>query len=456
MGAMEIAKFHVFVCEQRKAEGLPCCSARGSASVIDALRREVARQGLLDQVQITACGSLGLCERGPNMVVYPEGAWYSGVTEADVAEIVACHFVAGVPVTRLLNMDADAVRAEVAANRNRYLQSIRAREAAGAMPDELVATIRAFQDSRVILTAIELDAFTAIGEGATAEEAAARMGADARATGMLLHALVALGLLVKRDGRFFCAPAAARHFQAGSPFDTRVAMGHFSTLWRTWSRLTEAVRAGSAPAYDDLADRGDEWTEPFIAAMHRIASEAAPAVVGAVGPAGVARMLDVGGGSGAYSIAFAKAEPGLHSEILDLPAVLAIARRHIDAAGLSGRIETRAGDLTSSTFGAGYHLVFISAICHMLSEEQNADLIRRAHAALAPGGRIVIQDFFLDPDRTSPKSAALFALNMLAGTRSGNTYTEGEYRDWMRQAGFGDAVRKRLPGPANLLIAARA
>jgi (2Fe-2S) ferredoxin/predicted O-methyltransferase YrrM len=456
MGAMEVAKYHVFVCEQRKAEGLPCCSARGSASVIDALRREVARQGLLDQVQITTCGSLGLCERGPNMVVYPEGAWYSGVTEADVAEIVACHFVAGVPVTRLLNTDVDAVRAEVAANRNRYLQSIRAREAAGAMPDELVATIRAFQDSRVILTAIELDAFTAIGEGATAEEAAARMGADARATGMLLHALVALGLVVKRDGHFFCAPAAARHFQAGSPFDTRVAMGHFSTLWRTWSRLTEAVRTGSAPACDDLADRGDEWTEPFIAAMHRIASEAAPAVVGAVGTAGVARMLDVGGGSGAYSIAFAQAEPGLHSEILDLPAVLAIARRHIDAAGLSSRIETRAGDLTSSTFGDGYHLVFISAICHMLSEAQNADLIRRAHAALAPGGRIVIQDFFLDPDRASPKSAALFALNMLAGTRSGNTYTEGEYRDWMRQAGFGDAVRKRLPGPAHLLIAARA
>jgi (2Fe-2S) ferredoxin/predicted O-methyltransferase YrrM len=451
---MEIFPYHVFVCEQRKAEGLPCCSARGSAGVIETLRREIAQQGFLENVQITACGSLGLCERGPNMVVYPEGTWYSGVTVADVPELVSSHFGQGIPVRRLLNTDASAVRNEVQTNRNRYLQSIRAREAAGVMPEELLLTIRSFQDSRVILTAIELDAFAAVGDGATGTEAAAKMKADARAAEMLLNALVSLGLLEKREGRFRCTPTAARHFTAG-PFDARAAMGHFVNMWNTWSRLTEAVRTGTAPCHAELADRDDQWTEPFIAAMHRIASEAAPMVVNSVGASSVGRMLDVGGGSGAYSIAFAKVAPNLRGEILDLAPVLKIAQRHIDAAGLSDRISLRQGDLRRDDLGTGYDLVFVSAICHMLSEEENLDLIKRSYSAVAPGGRIVIQDFFLDPDRTSPKSAALFALNMLTGTQAGNTYTEAEYRDWLRTAGFSDATRVRLPGPAGLMIATR-
>jgi (2Fe-2S) ferredoxin/SAM-dependent methyltransferase len=451
---MEIFPYHVFVCEQRKAEGLPCCSARGSVAVIEALRREVAQQGFSEKVQITTCGSLGLCERGPNMVVYPEGTWYSGVTAADVPELVSSHFGQGIPVRRLLNTDPAAVRNEVQTNRNRYLQSIRAKEAAGVMPDELMLTIRGFQESRVILTAIELDAFAAVGEGATAAEAAAKIGADARACDLLLNALTSMGLLEKREGRFRCTPSASRQFTAG-PFDSRAAMGHYLTLWDSWSRLTDAVRTGTAPCYKEHSDRGDRWTEPFIAAMHKYASEGAPGVVNAVGAAGVARMLDVGGGAGAYSIAFAKAAPELRAEILDLAPVLKIAQRHIAAAGLADRIATREGDLRRDDLGSGYDLIFVSAICHMLGEDENLDLIKRCYAAAAPGGRIVIQDFFLDPDRTSPKSAAMFALNMLAGTERGNTYTEAEYRGWLQQAGFAEAARIRLPGPAGLIVARR-
>src|ERR1022692_3179978 len=90
--AMQPYRYHVFVCDQQKPEGVPCCSARGSRKVVDALRGEVAAQGLADEVQITPCGSLGLCERGPNMVVYSEGVWYSGVSPNDVPELVRSHF----------------------------------------------------------------------------------------------------------------------------------------------------------------------------------------------------------------------------------------------------------------------------------------------------------------------------------------------------------------------------
>jgi (2Fe-2S) ferredoxin len=162
---MHVVPYHVFVCEQQKPEGVPCCSARGAAGVIEELRAEVARRGLANDVQVTVCGSIGLCDRGPNVVVYPEGTWYSGVQRGDVAEIVESHFRGGRAVERLVNRDAGALRAEIAQNRARMVNALREKDASGALPDPLLQTIRAFQESRVILTAIELDVFSAVAAG---------------------------------------------------------------------------------------------------------------------------------------------------------------------------------------------------------------------------------------------------------------------------------------------------
>jgi len=126
----------------------------GSGQVLEALRREVNARGLGDEVQVTMCGSLGLCEHGPNLVVYPEGIWYSGVTPADVPEIVRSHFQEDAPVERLVRTDAAALRAEIVQNRDKMLAALRARDAAGVLPDELIDRIRGFQESRVVLTAL--------------------------------------------------------------------------------------------------------------------------------------------------------------------------------------------------------------------------------------------------------------------------------------------------------------
>lgn len=328
------------------------------------------------------------------------------------------------------------------------------KDAPGALPDGLTQSIRAYQESRVILTAVELDLFTAAGDGATAAAVATRMRTDPRATEMLMNALVALGLLSKEHGQFRNTPVSARYFTAGSPDDARAATMHTVNLWRRWSTLTECVRAGSAVAPRDAAGAA-EWTESFIAAMHRNAGERAPEVVRAVGAAGVRRMLDVGGGSGAYSIAFAQASPELHAEILDRPEVLEIARRHIERAGMGARIATRPGDLKSDDFGQDYDLLLLSAICHMLGPDENLDLLRRSLRALAPGGRVVIQDFILNEDKTSPKNAALFSLNMLVGTQNGASYSEREYADWLRRAGFREIRRIPLDGPTGLMTGTR-
>ncbi len=129
---MEPFRYHVYACQQEKPGNAPCCSGRGSAATLDALRKELAAKGLADAVQVTTCGSLGMCERGPNMVVYPEGVWYAGVQVADVPEIVREHFRGGRPVARLVQRDAVALKKEIAENRAKALAALAAAKAAKA------------------------------------------------------------------------------------------------------------------------------------------------------------------------------------------------------------------------------------------------------------------------------------------------------------------------------------
>jgi len=451
-------RYHVFACDQRKPEGLPSCSARGSQAVIDALRREIASRDLLETVAITTCGSLGMCEHGPNLVVYPDGVWYSHVTPADVAEIVSEHFQDGRPVERLMRKDEAALKREVSENRGKALAMLNVRDAAGQVPDELAETIRGFMPSRVLLSALELDVFTAVARSPslpTAQVLASALRTDHRSTAILLDALVALGVLSKSDGVYANSAVAARYLVAGAKDDASTALRHNLSLWKTWSTLTDVLRTGSPVDRAEMAARGDSWTVPFIAAMHRNASLRAPLVVRAVGTEGVRTLIDVGGGSGAFAIAFARASPTLRADVFDLATVVPIASGHIDAAGLSDRVRTRVGDLRRDDFGTGYDLALLSAICHMLGPDENRDLLRRVFAALSVGGRVVIQDFVMDPDRTSPRAGAMFAVNMLVGTHHGSTYSDAEYAAWLREAGFGEVRRVPLAGPNELMVARR-
>lgn len=453
---MEPFRLHVYACNQKKSEGAPSCTANGSERVIAALRREIARQGLAGEVQVTTCGSLGLCTRGPNMVVYPEGVWYSGVAPGDAEEIVRDHFRDGHVVERLLSGETNALRAEMDANRQKMLAALEAQNAAGALPGDLRQAINGFRESRVLLTAIELDVFTAVGSGADAGTVAQKLGSDVRSTESLLNALTAMDLLEKHEGTFTNSPTAARYLAADAEHDSRAAIMHTAYLWPRWSTLTDCVREGSALVSRESGRGDDAWTAAFIAAMHKNAALRAPAVVRAVGLDGVRHVLDLGGGSGAYAIAFARAEPGLTADILDLPPVVPIAQGHIAEAALADRVHTRVGDLRDDSYGSGYDLVLISAICHMNSPEENRAMLGKAAAALNPAGRVVIQDFILNPDKAGPRTGALFALNMLVGTRAGSCYNEQEYGDWLRDAGFTDIHRSHLPGPTDLVVARRA
>lgn len=124
---MEPFRHHVFVCTQEKPEGIPSCSASNSLKLLQALEREVIAQGLDDEVQITTCGCMGLCDDRPILIVYPEGTWYRKLQEEDVTEIVGSHLAQGKVVARLAWTDLPAMKAQAVDHRNKYRESLKKR-----------------------------------------------------------------------------------------------------------------------------------------------------------------------------------------------------------------------------------------------------------------------------------------------------------------------------------------
>jgi cyclopropane fatty-acyl-phospholipid synthase-like methyltransferase len=221
---------------------------------------------------------------------------------------------------------------------------------------------------------------------------------------------------------------------------------HTVHLWDTWSTMSKAVRVGtSVSAQQQRREDPATWTEAFIAAMNDRARRQAPVVAAQMNLREGMRVLDVGGGSGAFAVAFVRAKNGLTATVFDLPEVLPLTKRYVSAQGLLERIELVAGDYTTDELPGGYDLVFLSAIIHSNSPDQNRTLLQKCARALNPKGNLVVQDFIMDENRTDPPAGALFALNMLVGTAAGDTYRESEIRDWMKEAGLSEIDRAESP-----------
>ncbi|HON79990.1 MAG TPA: methyltransferase [Spirochaetota bacterium] len=302
-------------------------------------------------------------------------------------------------------------------------------------PGFIRETAMAFRESRILLSAYELDLFSVIGSRTMdAGDIAHYAGTDVRATDRLLNALAAMGYLHKEGVAFRNTPGAQQFLDRNSP-DYLAGLMHTSHLWESWSTLTEAVKAGTS-VMKSMGDRGETWFRPFIAAMNDRAKSQAPVVAKLFDLSGVHRLLDVGGGSGVFSIAFARAAGHLHATVFDLPGVVAMTGEYIQQEGLAGRIDTMPGDYNHDKPAGTYDMIFLSAIIHSNSFEENRVLIENCAGALNSGGTIAVMDFIMDESRTAPAPGALFAINMLVNTEAGDTYTEGEVRGWMQGAGL--------------------
>jgi predicted O-methyltransferase YrrM len=311
--------------------------------------------------------------------------------------------------------------------------------------DALLALARAFQESRVLLTGAELNIFTLLAkEALSAEAIAARLGADTRALTIELDALAAMGLLVKAD-RTYRTAADASSLSEDDPDSILPMLLHAAKLWDRWSNLTRKV--GGTP----LSERpAADATRAFIGAMHVVSGPRAARLAADVGLGSARRLLDVGGGPGTYTAAFLRAAPDLRATLFDLPPVVEIAREMLSKAGLLDRVVLVGGDFERDELPRGHDLAWLSAIIHQNGTAANDALFGRIFRALTPGGRLVIRDHVMEPDRTRPHAGALFAVNMLVGTEHGGTYTFDEIRAGLERAGF---VRARLLRPGEQMDA---
>ena len=170
--------------------------------------------------------------------------------------------------------------------------------------------------------------------------------------------------------------------------------------------------------------------------MHVVSGLVADELVQKLGPPKFRRLLDVGGASGTWTLAFLRAVSGATAIIFDLPDAIEQARHRLAGTEFADRVTLVAGDFYADDLPEGTDFAWVSAICHQHSRRHNRELFAKVFRALSPGGRIALRDVVMEPSRTSPREGALFAVNMLVNTDSGGTFTFNEYADDLQSAGF--------------------
>lgn len=329
---------------------------------------------------------------------------------------------------------------------------------------QLVAGVWGF---KTLAVGIEFGLFTRLagGRAITVTEAAAEFGMDERPADLLLAASASLGLLEKAGAGYRNSELAEQFLVEGRPyyFGAQIRYSDLRT-YLPWHRIGEALRSNRPLTWDpqqqqSMFDTNDpKLVAEFWDAMFSTSRFTAHALADAYDFGAHHRLLDVGGGAGAFPIELCQRLPQLRATILDLPHVCARAEERIADADLTGRIGTVAGDfLADPTLPDGHDVILLSMIMHDWDEATNRALLARCHAALPSGGAIVISELLLNEERTGPPEAALMGMNMLVETEGGKNYSGAEYAIWLDDAGFVDArvVAFDAPGANGAVVARR-
>lgn len=321
-------------------------------------------------------------------------------------------------------------------------------EKKGWNPAELLQLSGGYWSACALHAGVKLDLFTPLAEKRmTARELAERLKCDGRGLEMLLNALAALQLLEKQGQNYVTTPFSSNYLARTSPDYLGYIIRHHHHLMAGWSVLDEAVTSG-APLFKRVSHGNDEeLRESFEMGMFNLAMQLAPRIAAGIDLAGHRRLLDLGGGPGTYAIHFCQANPGLEAVVYDLASTRCFAEKTIARFGLEGRVSFAAGDFDIQEVPQGFDVVWLSHVLHGEGPEGCANILSKAMSALEPGGMILIQEFILDDTLDGPPFPALFSLNMLLGTPSGQAYSEGQLLEMLAAAGAGDLQRIPLDLP---------
>ncbi|MBF0224766.1 MAG: SAM-dependent methyltransferase [Desulfobacterales bacterium] len=298
-----------------------------------------------------------------------------------------------------------------------------------------------------IQAGIKLDIFTIIGEGElTAQEIAIKIESDTRATSMLLNALAALELIQKKDARYFATDFAKKFLSKNSDDYFGYIIMHFHNLVYSWNNLHEAVKSGK-PVRTRMPQRTDEELENFLMGMNNLATHLAKIVTDKIDLSNCNSIIDIGGGPATYSIHFCIENKNLKATVFDLPSTEPFAKKNIEKFGLTDRINFIAGNYLEDKIEGKYDAAWLSQILHGMGQKECFNVIEKAVASLNKGGMIYIHEFILDDSMASPVHPALFSLNMLLGTDNGQSYSEGQIIDMLKNAGVENIKRLQFKGP---------
>ncbi|HYV24681.1 MAG TPA: methyltransferase [Pyrinomonadaceae bacterium] len=310
-------------------------------------------------------------------------------------------------------------------------------------------TLNGYQRSQAIKTAIELDLFTAIGEGkTTAKEIADRCGASERGTRILCDFLTIIGFLTKQDSKYTLTPDSAMFLDKRSPAYMGTVTDFILSdyIMDNFDQLTETVRRGLNVNDSALEPNHPMWVK-FARAMVPMMALPSQLIAQLIDPAQdqKLRVLDIAAGHGMFGIAFAKHNPQTEITAVDWPAVLEVAKENAANAGVNNRYHTNPGSAFDVDYGTDFDVVLLTNFLHHFDKATCEHLLSKVHSALGEGGRAVALEFVPNDDRVTPPQAASFAMQMLGGTPSGDAYTFAELQAMAANAGFARSEMHELP-----------
>ena len=302
--------------------------------------------------------------------------------------------------------------------------------------DDLRDAITAYRLPRVLIAALELNLFTAIGSRTwTIPDLARDMKVSERGLAILCRNLAMAGLLGKKGATFTNSRLGATALNADHPAYRGDYIRLIISHWADWGRLLESVKSG-LPLDHDEPDEPD-YRRRFTWAMHHRTLEIAPKIAAQINLRGARSLLDLGGGPGTYAMAFLAKNPTLRATVCDRPAALEVAQEIASTHKSGPRLTYLPLDVMTEDIPGSYDVIWYSNVLHIYSPKDNQALFRRALASLNPGGRLLIQDAFLhDRNGLFPEEVSLFAVSMLLFTEGGNTYSAAETKAWLKDAGF--------------------
>lgn len=308
----------------------------------------------------------------------------------------------------------------------------------------------------LLMTANQYDFFTILSTKAmSAEEVAMRSKTHPRPTEAVLNACVGMDLLSKNRSQFTCSEAARIYLLKGEQKYRGNLIKMHQEFYEYWAQLPSLLKLNK-PVVKIPSDHYEEdaaFAALLVKGLNDGARDQARLVAAELDlPKSPIRLLDLGGGGGAYSIALAKRYRNLRAVVFDLPPIIDVARAIIAKSSSRNRVGVQAGDYFRDKWGSRYDVVFISKVLRTEGTRAKKIIIRKAWKALRKGGVIAIHDTMLNSTKTSPPESAIQNISMMLMYPEGGFFSLPELKTWLTEAGFKNSRIHDIQNPERLSL----